>query len=101
MKFTPDGGSVDVASRVSDGRIEITVADTGIGISQRHIDRVFQPFAQADDRLARRYEGTGLGLSIAKGLIELHGGELLITSSVGEGTTLTISLPKSLPDSRE
>lgn len=98
VKFTPDGGSVDVASRVLDDRIEITVADTGIGISQRHIDRVFQPFAQADDRLARRYEGTGLGLSIAKGLIELHGGELLISSSVGEGTTLTIRLPKTLPE---
>ncbi len=96
VKFTPEGGSIDVAARTLDDSVEITVADTGIGISQRHIDRVFQPFAQADDRLARRYEGTGLGLSIAKGLIELHGGKLLISSRVGEGTTLTITLPHGL-----
>ncbi|TQV73352.1 sensor histidine kinase [Denitrobaculum tricleocarpae] len=96
VKFTPEGGSIDVAARTLDDSVEITVADTGIGISQRHIDRVFQPFAQADDRLARRYEGTGLGLSIAKGLIELHGGSLLIRSRVGEGTTLTVTLPRGL-----
>lgn len=98
VKFTPEGGSIDIASRKSKERIEIIVTDTGIGISQRHIDRVFQPFAQADDRLARRYEGTGLGLSIAKGLIELHGGNLQISSHVGEGTTLIITLPASLPE---
>lgn len=98
VKFTPEGGSINITSKALEDRIEITVVDTGIGISQRHIDRVFQPFAQADDRLARRYEGTGLGLSIAKGLIELHGGELLISSHVGEGTTLVITLPGSLPE---
>lgn len=98
VKFTPEGGAIDIASRELEDTIEVTVTDTGIGISQRHIDRVFQPFAQADDRLARRYEGTGLGLSIAKGLIELHGGELRIASRVGEGTTLTIMLPRSLPE---
>ena len=98
VKFTPEGGLIEVNSRDQGDRIDLTVRDTGIGISRRNIERVFQPFAQADDRLARRYEGTGLGLSIAKGLIELHGGELSIESIVGEGTTLTIRLPKNLPE---
>ncbi|WP_282604299.1 HAMP domain-containing sensor histidine kinase [Pelagibius sp. Alg239-R121] len=96
VKFTPAGGSVDIRLREVQGMVDIMVRDTGIGIASRHIDRVFQPFAQADDRLARRYEGTGLGLSIAKGLIELHGGNLSLTSKVGQGTTLTIKLPRHL-----
>lgn len=93
VKFTPAGGTISISSRDRGEAIEIIVRDTGIGIAERHIARVMQPFAQADDRLARRYEGTGLGLSIAKGLVELHGGELRLDSKIGEGTTLTISLP--------
>ena len=99
VKFTPAGGRVDIATSETDASVEIVVSDTGIGIAARHIKRVFQPFAQADDRLARRYEGTGLGLSIAKGLVELHSGELSLVSKVGKGTSLTIKLPRlSEPD---
>lgn len=94
VKFTPPGGEISVASRDAGDAVEIVVRDTGIGIAERHMTRVMQPFAQADDRLARRYEGTGLGLSIAKGLVELHGGELRLDSKIGEGTTLTIKLPR-------
>ena len=96
VKFTPAGGTVSVTRHDRGDSVEIVVSDTGIGIAERHIARVMQPFAQADDRLARRYEGTGLGLSIAKGLVELHGGELRLDSKVGEGTTLTIRLPRKV-----
>jgi signal transduction histidine kinase len=68
----------------------IAVSDTGIGIAAEDLERVLQPFAQADTGLARRYEGTGLGLPICKALAELHGATLTITSTVGRGTTVTV-----------
>jgi signal transduction histidine kinase len=91
VKFTPRGGQVVVsAAREADGSLVIAVSDTGIGIAAEDLERVLQPFAQADTGLARRYEGTGLGLPICKALAELHGATLTITSTVGRGTTVTV-----------
>ncbi|WP_179954283.1 sensor histidine kinase [Denitrobaculum tricleocarpae] len=95
LKFTPEGGAVDIEITGGVDDIRMTISDTGIGIAPEDVDRVLKPFAQADDRLERRYEGTGLGLPIAKSLIELHRGALSIESDAGKGTTVSIVLPRS------
>jgi PAS domain S-box-containing protein len=96
VKFTERGGRVGIeASRNAEDGIDIAVRDTGIGMSAADVARVGERFLQADGRLSRKYEGTGLGLVIAKRLIELHGGELIVQSTLGKGTTMTIRLPAS------
>lgn len=96
-KFTPKG-SVIVRSRVEhedDEKILVrfSVADTGIGISQEQVARLFQPFSQADNSTQRSYGGSGLGLSICKSLIDFLGGKIWLESQVGVGTTVSFSLP--------
>ena len=71
----------------------LSIKDTGIGIPPEQIERIFQPFEQVADHLTREHEGTGLGLPIAKALIELHGGELVLSSQLGAGTTARLRLP--------
>jgi two-component system sensor histidine kinase ChiS len=75
--------------------LEITVADTGIGILEDKLDQIFEAFEQADGSTAREYSGTGLGLAITKQLVELHGGEIRVASKVGEGSQFTFTLPVS------
>jgi signal transduction histidine kinase len=97
IKFTPAGGEVRVSVSVGedvDG-VQIAVSDTGIGMREEDILRAFEPFEQIDSSLSRKYEGTGLGLPLAKKLAELHGGDILIASKPGMGTTATILLPAS------
>jgi two-component system cell cycle sensor histidine kinase PleC len=94
IKFTPNGGQVRVGvASGKQGGVEITVADTGIGMPPEDIPRVLEPFVQLDSGLARRFGGSGLGLSIAKALTELHGGTLAIDSAVGQGTRVTLCFP--------
>jgi len=94
VKFTPAGGRVEIAARRSPtGGIDIVVTDTGIGMPRDGIAHAVKPFVQLNNCPARKYEGTGLGLSIAKAFAELHGGELLIDSEQGQGTTATLRLP--------
>jgi signal transduction histidine kinase len=81
-----------VCKSLDDGDIIIRVTDTGIGIAEDDIERILIPFVQVGDR--SDVEGTGLGLSITKALVELHEGRLDIASRLGEGTTVTITLPK-------
>jgi two-component system cell cycle sensor histidine kinase PleC len=96
VKFTESGGTVEVSARMAaDGGVDIQIADTGIGMTGQEIAVAFQPFAQVESTLNRRYEGTGLGLPITKALTELHGGRLLIASTPGVGTTVTVHLPDS------
>ena len=71
----------------------ISVADSGIGISKSDLERVLQPFVQADNKLNRRHEGTGLGLSLVRSMIEVHGGTFKLESEVGIGTTATLTFP--------
>jgi signal transduction histidine kinase len=74
--------------------LALVVTDSGIGIAPEDIPKAPERFAQVDSRLARKYEGTGLGLPLAKQLAELHGGELMLESSLGAGTTVTLNLPR-------
>jgi len=102
VKFTPTGGTVTVeARRKSDGGIAISVSDTGIGIDPDDFDRVLAPFGQVDSGLGRKYEGTGLGLPLARAFTELHGGRLELDSAPGEGTRVSVHLPKERVLTRE
>jgi two-component system sensor histidine kinase ChiS len=76
-------------------KLQITVSDTGIGIAEDKLERIFQSFEQADGSTAREYGGTGLGLAVTKKLVELHGGEIQVSSKVGIGSQFTFSLPIS------
>ena len=77
VKFTPEGGRVELAARGRDGQgVEITVSDTGIGLAEADLERIFQPFEQGDNSASRKYQGTGLGLSLTKMMVELHGGRI-------------------------
>jgi signal transduction histidine kinase len=96
IKFTPEGGVVSVeACQDATHRVAVCVCDTGIGIAPEMIPLVFEPFRQVDSALARKFDGTGLGLSLVKTLIELHDGKVVLESSLGKGTSVTISFPGS------
>lgn len=95
VKFTPEGGCIGVElSRLSDGGFKIRVTDTGIGISESEIATLFKPFVQVDNAYTRQCEGTGLGLALVKGLVELHGGSLDVTSDTNIGTAMTVTFPR-------
>jgi Amt family ammonium transporter len=93
-KFTDTGGEVEVqAFREADGRIALTVRDTGIGMTRAQLRQALEPFVQVDSRTRKTDQGTGLGLPLAKSLVELHGGSFVMTSQVGTGTQIAIRLP--------
>ncbi|HEV7367627.1 ATP-binding protein [Arenibaculum sp.] len=96
VKFTPAGGRIVLAARVeAGGGVVLTVADTGIGMAPESVEVALQPFRQIENAFNRRHQGTGLGLPLAKRMIELHGGTLVIASTLGEGTTVEVRLPAS------
>ncbi len=77
--------------------IEITVSDSGIGLSETDLERIFQPFEQVDNSAGRRYQGTGLGLSLTKKMVELHGGRIWAESrGKGQGSTFHFILPSNM-----
>jgi cell cycle sensor histidine kinase DivJ len=92
LKFTPKGGLVTVSLLSAAGMAELTVADTGLGISADDLKRLGRPFEQAGDSM-QQGRGTGLGLSLVRAFAELHGGEMVIESQLGEGTAVTVRLP--------
>lgn len=106
VKFTPEGGRITLEAsfahlptkereeeREEANFLKITICDTGIGIAPEHIQQLFRPFIQIDSALNRKYEGTGLGLALVKRIVELHGGQVGVSSEVGIGSCFTISLP--------
>ncbi len=96
VKFTPDGGMVRVEARLSETtprRLALSVSDTGIGIEEADLGRLFHEFSQLDSPLQKRYEGTGLGLALTKRLVEMLGGSIEVTSRFGEGSVFTVFLP--------
>jgi PAS domain S-box-containing protein len=94
VKFTPSGGRVSVRADLdADGRLLISVKDTGIGMSREEIQIALTPFGQIANPMTRAHDGTGLGLPLAKTLAQLHGGDLDIASTPGRGTAVTVTLP--------
>ncbi|MFA7429688.1 MAG: PAS domain S-box protein [Rhodospirillaceae bacterium] len=99
VKFTPVGGTVTIGAALvddpaSDWGLELSVSDTGIGMSKEDCAKVLAPFVQVDTGLSRRYEGTGLGLPLVVALAELHGAKLGLDSEPGMGTTATVRFPR-------
>jgi signal transduction histidine kinase len=92
-KFTSHG-QVSLTVQLQDQAVVFSVRDTGIGMSDSEIGRVFEPFVQADGSTTRRFGGTGLGLSITRGLCQLLGGSVTATSTLGAGSTFVLSVPR-------
>lgn len=93
IKYSPEGGDVEVSISVGEGNAEVTVRDHGIGISAEDLPKVFEKFFRADNSLTYEIGGTGLGLSIVKGIIEAHGGRVSLDSVLGAGTSFAFTLP--------
>jgi PAS domain S-box-containing protein len=100
IKFTPAGGSVEMSADWSEEGMTLTVVDTGIGIAAADLEQVMKPFVQAENWLARKHEGAGLGLAITKSICELHGGTLVLESTLGKGTVARIVLPADRIEAR-
>jgi PAS domain S-box-containing protein len=99
IKFTPEGGAVELRMESDANHIRIKVSDTGRGIEPKFLPFVFDPFRQADSSSTRRYGGLGLGLSLVKHIVELHGGTITATSEgAGRGATFTVTLPRRNPE---
>jgi PAS domain S-box-containing protein len=94
IKFTNAGGAVTLEARAVGSDVVLSVADTGIGISEEDQRELFRTFTQVDASLARRHEGTGLGLALTRRLVELHGGQITVRSAPGEGSIFTVLLPQ-------
>ncbi len=98
VKFTPAGGTITVAAEALEGdRVAIRVADNGIGISEEHLEKVFDVFYQVDGSSTREYGGAGLGLAIVKSFVEAHGGSVQVRSAAGSGSVFTMTLPVNPP----
>ncbi len=94
VKFTPDGGSVFLRTQKSvDESLEISVEDTGIGIKEEDMPKLFKEFSQIESSYDRKYEGTGLGLALTKKLVELHGGRIWVESKFGKGSRFAFMIP--------
>jgi len=108
VKFTEDGGTICLSARVTAGRedaipagspfirqeLEISVADTGIGIRKEDLEEIFKPFSQLESSLSRKYPGTGLGLGLTRNLVEMHGGRIRAESEgLGKGSIFRVTLP--------
>ncbi len=93
VKFTPEGGRMSLKAVLTNGLVEISVSDTGIGIAPEDQAAIFEEFRQVGSDETRKQEGTGLGLTLAKKFVELHGGRLWVESELGRGSTFTFTLP--------
>jgi len=93
VKFNKEGGKVIIKASMKENSVLICVSDTGIGIPESKIERVFSPLYQVESSTTRRYEGIGMGLTIAKDLVDAHGGKILARSKKGKGTTICFTLP--------
>jgi two-component system phosphate regulon sensor histidine kinase PhoR len=94
IKYSKPGGEVKISARADDAQIVIEIKDNGIGISQSDQQRIFERFYRVDKSRSRAQGGSGLGLSIVKKIAEEHGGTVSVESTLGEGSTFRITLPR-------
>ena len=97
IKFTPNGGQIGLDLTLSEDQltVQFTIWDTGIGIEQEKISLIFLPFTQADSRVNRQYAGVGLGLPLVNRLVQLHNGNITVTSQIGQGSQFAITIPRT------
>jgi len=101
IKYTPDGGTIQVDAGVSGTMVWMEVADNGIGIPKKDRERIFDRFYRVDKARSRESGGTGLGLSIAREIVLRHGGTIALTDHDGPGTTIRIELPIHMDEQKE
>ncbi len=94
VKYTPDGGKVEINVSDTEKEVTVTVSDNGIGIAPEHHARIFERFYRVDKSHSKKSGGTGLGLSIVKHAVQYHGGKVLLQSEIGNGTIVTVVIPK-------
>ena len=95
IKFTPSGGMVNLSAVENADRVDFSVRDTGIGIPEKRMAEIFEPFHQLDGSVTRRYPGTGLGLAMAHQILKAHGVAIKVTSQPGAGTCFFFSFPSA------
>lgn len=93
LKFTPEYGSINVTAEIKEEKIEVSVQDTGIGIEEKDLERIFDPFVQVDSSTTRRYGGAGLGLVLVKEYLRMHSGSIRVESEPGKGSKFTFTIP--------
>ena len=93
VKFTPDGGRIELRLEVDDGETTLVVTDTGMGIPESEQDRLFTRFFRSSTATEQAVQGTGLGLTIVQAIVAMHGGAIQVESTAGEGTTFIVRLP--------
>ncbi len=98
VKYSPEGGTIKLSARESDGRLIISVTDPGVGIPAKELDKIFEKFHRVDRGDARTTYGHGLGLYISKRFIEAHGGDIWVESKLGKGSTFSFTLPLATPE---
>lgn len=94
VKYTPEKGTIQLAASDNDTEVKIHVTDTGIGISENELPKIFDRFYRADEDRSQEKGGSGLGLSIVKWIVDVHGGNIAVESEKGKGTSVSIYLPK-------
>ncbi|MFZ5800253.1 MAG: sensor histidine kinase, partial [Candidatus Omnitrophota bacterium] len=95
VKYTPEKGSIRISAAVKDGYVQIDICDTGVGIPEKDLARIFERFYRVDKGRSRELGGTGLGLSIVKHIVLAHGGEVRVESVLGQGSTFSFTIPKA------
>lgn len=93
IKFTPQNGTITTNAAIVDGKMQVSVSDSGIGIKPEDREKVFKEFWQADSSFSRKYEGTGLGLALTRRIVEMHGGKIWLKSEYGKGSTFYFTIP--------
>jgi two-component system, OmpR family, phosphate regulon sensor histidine kinase PhoR len=96
VQYTPSGGQIEVKSRSNGNSVTFTVSDTGIGIPESDLERIFERFYRVDAARSREAGGTGLGLSIARHIVDAHGGRIWVESAIGQGSRFHFSIPSVL-----
>jgi signal transduction histidine kinase len=94
IKFTPSGGSIEFSENRFDNHIEFIVSDTGVGIKEKDIEKLFRIDLSFTTKGTQQEKGTGLGLALCNEIVNIHGGEIKVESKIGEGTKIIFTLPK-------